>query len=202
MRVTGRAAHSGDPSAGANAIYGAAEVIAELERWHGQLASDPHPLVGPAMWSVGQVQGGTGTSIVAAECMVSADRRLLPSEDADSVLEEVRERIAMLELGSRGLGVDVRMPMAMPGFETPADHPFVAVADGAVQAAGGPRLPLGGWSAACDGGYVARDAGVPVVVLGPGSVVTQAHRADESVGIDELLVAAKAYALLALRLLS
>ncbi len=202
VRVTGRAAHSGDPSAGANAIYGAAEVIAELERWHGQLASDPHPLVGPAMWSVGQVQGGTGTSIVAAECMVSADRRLLPSEDADSVLEEVRERIAMLELGSRGLGVDVRMPMAMPGFETPADHPFVAVADGAVQAAGGPRLPLGGWSAACDGGYVARDAGVPVVVLGPGSVVTQAHRADESVGIDELLVAAKAYALLALRLLS
>ena len=65
----------------------------------------------------------------------------------------------------------------------------------------GPGLPLGGWTAACDGGFVARDLGVPVVVLGPGSVTDQAHRADESVGIDELIVAARAYALTALRLL-
>jgi acetylornithine deacetylase len=61
---------------------------------------------------------------------------------------------------------------------------------------------LGGWTAACDGGYVARDLGVPVVVLGPGSVTTQAHRADESVAIHELATAARAYALTALRLLS
>ena len=202
VTVTGRAAHSGDPSAGANAVYGAAEVIADLERWHDQLAADVHPLVGAATWSVGQVQGGTGTSIVAAECVVSADRRLLPAEDADAVLEEVRARLGSLGLESRGLCYDVRMPMAMPGFETSAEDPFVVTADGALQAAGGPRLPLGGWTAACDGGFIARDAGVPVVVLGPGSVATQAHRTDESVAIDELLVAAKTYALLATRLLA
>jgi acetylornithine deacetylase/succinyl-diaminopimelate desuccinylase-like protein len=38
-------------------------------------------------------------------------------------------------------------------------------------------------------------------VLGPGSVATQAHRADESVAVDELVIAARAYALTALRLL-
>jgi acetylornithine deacetylase len=39
-------------------------------------------------------------------------------------------------------------------------------------------------------------------VLGPGSVTTQAHRADESVAVDELLTAARAYTLTALRLLT
>ena len=67
--------------------------------------------------------------------------------------------------------------------------------------AGGPGHPCGGWTAACDGGFVARDTAVPVLVLGPGSVATEAHHADESVGLEELLVAARSYALAAMRLL-
>jgi acetylornithine deacetylase len=94
------------------------------------------------------------------------------------------------------------MPMEMPAFETAADTDLVRITEAARVDAGGPELPLGGWTAACDGGYVARDLGVPVVVLGPGSVTTQAHRADESVAIHELATAARAYALAALRLLS
>jgi acetylornithine deacetylase/succinyl-diaminopimelate desuccinylase-like protein len=91
--------------------------------------------------------------------------------------------------------------MEMPGFATPADAPLVSVVERALADAGGPGLPLGGWTAACDGGLVARQLGVPVVVLGPGSVTNQAHRADESVGIDELVIAARTYALTAVRLL-
>lgn len=201
VRVTGRAAHSGNPADGANAIYGAAAVVSDLERWHHELASSPHPLVGPPMWSVGLVAGGTGASIVPAECTIVVDRRMLPSEKPVQVLEETRERVAALDLPARGLGVEVAMTMDMPGFETAGDDPFVTSVDTAMTAAGGPGLPLGGWTAACDGGYVARDTGMPVVVLGPGSVQDQAHRADESVGVDELLVSARAYALMALRLL-
>jgi acetylornithine deacetylase/succinyl-diaminopimelate desuccinylase-like protein len=89
----------------------------------------------------------------------------------------------------------------MPAFETPEDHELVRATEAARFDAGGPPMPLAGWTAACDGGYVARDLGVPVVVLGPGSVTTQAHRADESVAIAELVIAARAYALIALRLL-
>jgi acetylornithine deacetylase len=133
---------------------------------------------------------------------VVVDRRLLPAESPDTVLAQTRARVEELDLAGRGLGVEVRMTMDMPGFETPGDHPFVAAVDTALTNAGGPGLPLGGWTAACDGGYVARDEGVPVVVLGPGSVQTQAHRADESVGVEELLTAARTYALTALRLLA
>ena len=202
IEVHGKACHAGNPDDGANAIYGAAAVVAEIERLHAELATHPHPLLGPATWSVGQIQGGTGGSIVPAECVVVADRRLLPGESTDAVLDELRERVTGLRLAERGLTVDLVMPMEMPAFQTPADSELARVTDAALADAGGPGQPLGGWTAACDGGFVARDLGVPVVVLGPGSATTQAHRADESVAIEELLVAARAYALTALRLLS
>ncbi|TDO43293.1 acetylornithine deacetylase [Kribbella sp. VKM Ac-2527] len=202
VEVHGRACHAGNPDGGANAIYGAATVVAEIERLHAELAKTPHPLLGPATWSVGQIQGGTGGSIVPAECVVVADRRLLPGESPAAVLDDLRQLVAGLRLEDRGLTVELAMPMEMPAFETPADATLVRITDAALADAGGPRLPLGGWTAACDGGFVARDLGVPVVVLGPGSVTTQAHRADESVGVEELLIAARVYALTALRLLS
>ncbi|ONI69838.1 acetylornithine deacetylase [Kribbella sp. ALI-6-A] len=202
VEVHGRACHAGNPADGANAIYGAAAVVAVIERLHAELARAPHPLLGPATWSVGQISGGTGGSIVPAECVLVADRRLLPGELPAAVLDDLRERVAALHLEDRGLSVDLAMPMEMPAFETPADADLVRITDTALRAAGGPGLPLGGWTAACDGGYVARDLGVPVVVLGPGSVTTQAHRADESVAVDELLTAARAYTLTALRLLT
>jgi acetylornithine deacetylase/succinyl-diaminopimelate desuccinylase-like protein len=133
--------------------------------------------------------------------VVVADRRLLPGESTDAVLDDLRQRVAGLALADRELTVDLAMPMEMPAFQTPADSELARATDAALADAGGPGLPMGGWTAACDGGYVARDLGIPVVVLGPGSATTQAHRADESVAVAELLVAARAYALTALRML-
>jgi acetylornithine deacetylase/succinyl-diaminopimelate desuccinylase-like protein len=202
VAIHGRACHAGNPDDGANAIYGAAAVVAEIERLHATLAAYPHPLLGPATWSVGQINGGTGGSVVPAECVIVADRRLLPGESPAAVLDDLRRRVAALGLEDRGLTVDLDMPMEMPAFETPADAELVHITDAARVDAGGPDLPLAGWTAACDGGYVARDIGVSVVVLGPGSVTAQAHRADESVAISELLTAARAYTLTALRLLA
>ncbi|MBP2356965.1 acetylornithine deacetylase [Kribbella aluminosa] len=201
VSVHGRASHAGNPDGGANAIYGAAAVVAEIERLHKELAAAPHPLLGPATWSVGQINGGTGGSIVPADCVVVADRRLLPGESPAEVLANLEARVASLRLEDRGLTVELSMPMEMPAFETSEDHDLVRATEAARFDAGGPPMPLAGWTAACDGGYVARDLGVPVVVLGPGSVTTQAHRADESVAIAELVTAARAYALIALRLL-
>ena len=202
IEIHGTACHAGNPGDGANAIYGAAAVVAEIEAMHAELAGHPHPLLGPATWSVGQIRGGSGGSTVPAECVVVADRRFLPGESPTTVLDDLRARIDALRLTERGLTVEASMPMEMPAFETSAESPLARAAVAAVTDAGGPALPPGGWTAACDGGFVARDLGVPVVVLGPGSVAEQAHRPDESVAIDELIVAARAYALTALRLLA
>jgi acetylornithine deacetylase/succinyl-diaminopimelate desuccinylase-like protein len=194
--VTGVAAHSGNPDDGRNAIQGMAAVVAELERWHHELAAAPHPLVGPATWSVGTVEGGQMTSTVPDHCRLTADRRLLPGESAEDVLTDIRTRLGTLGLAERGLGLSVAMDMDMPGFETSAEDPFVDAVGAALAAAGVPVQPPGGWTAACDGGFVAQRTGVPVVVLGPGSVAEQAHRPDESVEVAEVVAAARVYAAL------
>ncbi len=201
ITVHGAAAHAGRPSDGRNAIYGAAQVVASLRQWHNELQGAAHPLAGAATWSVGQITGGQGTAIVPAHCVVQADRRLLPGEDPATVLESVRRRVESLHLEDDGLSFDVNMPMNMPGFDTPADDAFALAVDEALRRSGGPGMPLGGWTAACDGGYIARDLHVPTVVLGPGSVNDEAHRPDESVGVDELLVAARTYTRVAVRML-
>lgn len=85
------------------------------------------------------------------------------------------------------------MTMDMPGFETSVDDPIVHNVAAALTAAGVPSPEPTGWTAACDGGFVA-SKGIPVVVLGPGSVAEQAHRPDESVELRELLAAAQVYA--------
>lgn len=202
ITVHGRAAHAGRPSDGRNAIYGAARVIESLRSWNDELARSPHPLVGPATWSVGIVAGGQGTAIVPASCRIQADRRLLPGEDPDAVRAAVVDRIGNLGLDRDELHADITMPMSMPGFETPPTGGFAAAVDRALADCGGPGLPPGGWTAACDGGFVSRDFGVPTVVLGPGSVNDQAHRPDESVSIAELVTAAQTYVRVAARLLA
>lgn len=205
VEVHGTAAHAGDPDTGANAIYGAARLIEAVRALHEDHRARPHPLLGPKTWNVGLVQGGSGTAVVPDGCRVSIDRRLLPGETGTQAVAEIEEILAALRLngsGLDGLGLSARawLGMEMPGFETPADHPLVRTAHAASVAAGAPPREVAGWTAACDGGFVARDLGVPAIVLGPGSVVDQAHRPDESVATNELAIAARTYALSALRL--
>ncbi|GAB98190.1 acetylornithine deacetylase [Kineosphaera limosa] len=200
VRVTGVASHAGNPGDGRNAIGGAAAIVADFERWHAELAQAPavlDGLVGPATLSVGTIHGGQSTSMVAPECVLEVDRRLLPGDDPAQVLAAARARVEALDLSARGLSADVEMTMDMPGFATPADDPFVRATLAALVDAGTPHQEPGGWTAACDGGFVARDTDCPVVVLGPGSVTGQAHRPDESVGVQELVHATRTYALLA-----
>lgn len=199
--ITGLAAHAGNPDDGRNAIYGATRAIEDLRSWHDELAGNGHPLAGPGTVSVGWIGGGTGPSIVAGDCRIICDRRMLPSENGPQVLDQLRSRLVDLDLCADGLGVETGLTLDMPGFETGPDRPVVHAVQAATAAAGGPQSPVGGWTAACDGGFIARDAGVPVVVMGPGSVVEDAHHADESVDLDELVLASRAYALTAMRAL-
>lgn len=202
VEVQGVAAHAGRPADGRNAISGAAVVVGDLDRWHEELAPGAHPLVGPASVNVGVIRGGTSGSAVPDRCRIEVDRRLLPGEQIDDVLAAVRTRLAALDLESRGLSWSLGSPMDMPGFETAPEEPFVRVVDEAMAAAGRGPAPLAGWTAACDGGFVAQAWGIPVVVQGPGSVAEQAHRPDESVAIEELVVAARGYATTVVRLMS
>lgn len=194
LTVTGRAAHSGRPGDGRNAIDATARILDLVREDHARLAASPDDLLGPGTWSVGRISGGEGTSIVAAECRTWIDRRLLPDEDPSVIAADL---LRSADLGA-GISASIDVTMEMPGFRTPSDHPLVITAVGAVHDAGRPSS-VGGWTAACDGGFIARDHGIPTIVLGPGGLNDQAHQANESVEVGELVAAAKAYALIVLR---
>ncbi|WP_424465790.1 M20 family metallopeptidase [Pseudoclavibacter helvolus] len=207
ITLRGAAAHAGNPADGASAIAAAAIAVQTIEddaRRIAQGAAAVPGLIGTGSWNVGMIAGGHGTSIVAEECTLYVDRRVLPDEEPERILEDLLARIRSSIAGSGMLNgeritVTGTLDMAMPGFLTPPESTLPATAVQAVADAGG-TSSIGGWSAACEGGFIARHHEVPVVILGPGEVKTQAHQPEERVRVDDLLTAARAYALIALRL--
>jgi acetylornithine deacetylase len=198
LRVIGKSAHSGRPADGRNAIDAAAKILELVREDHSRLQAAQDPLLGAGTWNIGLIRGGTGTSMVAAECTVSLDRRLMPDDDAQLILDKLRGQISEAGVDSDGISVEAEVTMEMPGFRTPDTHPLVANSVAALAEAGFSSA-ITGWSAACDGGFVARDLDIPAIVMGPGGLNAQAHQVNESVSIAELVAAARAYALMCLR---
>lgn len=198
LKVTGKSAHSGRPADGRNAIDAAAKILELVRADHARLQADQDALLGAGSWNIGLIRGGTGTSMVAAECTVSLDRRLMPDDDAQLILDRLRTHISEACIDTDGISVEAAVTMEMPGFRTPEDHPLVSNSVAALADAG-VSSDVTGWTAACDGGFIARDLGVPAIVMGPGGLNDQAHQVNESVSIAELVAAARAYALMCLR---
>lgn len=200
IEITGRAAHSGRPTDGRSAIEAAAAVIALIGEDQAAMAANPDPLLGFGTWNVGVIDGGQGISVVAPNCSLGVDRRLMPAESVAVIAEDLADAIAEAGVDGDGITVAVRPTMEMPGFATPADAPLVQAVARAVADSGAPTS-IGGWTAACDGGFISRDLGVPTVVMGPGDINGQAHQPDESVSLTELVTAARAYVRAAVALL-
>lgn len=201
VEVAGRAAHAGFPDRGASAIYGAMRAVAGVEAHHKELQHRKHPLLGSPSCSVGTIQGGTGVSAVPDSCRFWIDRRLLPDETGESALNELSASLNRHVHMPEGTSRREFLRMEMPALELPLGHALIDAVKHATEDCGGPQRDAGGWAAACDGGYLMRDAGIPTVLMGPGSIVNQAHRPDEYVPIDQLVIAARSYAALAARLI-
>ncbi|MBM7365323.1 M20 family metallopeptidase [Gordonia hydrophobica] len=200
VEVTGRAAHSGRPSDGASAIDAAAKVIGVIGDDQRRMAADPDPLLGYGTWNVGTIEGGQGISVVAPTCTMGVDRRLMPGEDVAEIGEALAAEVRAAGIDGDGIAVSVTPTMYLPGFATAEDHPLVAASAQAIRDAGA-ATTVGGWSAACDGGWTSTALGIPTVVLGPGDINGQAHQPDESVPLSELVTAARTYVRAALTLL-
>ncbi|WP_328809549.1 M20 family metallopeptidase [Rhodococcus sp. NBC_00294] len=190
LTVTGRSAHAGRPENGRSAVVAAARVVGEIDGLHAELAAVPHPVLGAASWNVGRIDGGTGPSIVAGRCRLEIDRRLLPDDDVDAVVVDLLRRARLVT----DLDVDAYVEMEMPGFLTDESSPLVESALAALRSTGAPDPSTAVWTASCDGGFVARDLGVPTIVLGPGDLEAQAHQPDESVDLLEVARLSRAYA--------
>ncbi len=177
----GRACHSSDPTQGRNAIVLLAQAILAIDAGARILADQPHPQLGPATLSVGIVQGGQAPNIVPDQARVWIDRRTLPGETPQSVEAQIAEALA-----ASGTEAHVSVESCTeekPPLETPPGSPAV-VATAAALAAEGRDARCDHVAFGTDAGVFER-AGVPGVVLGPGSI-SVAHTSREFVPIAEV----------------
>jgi len=189
--ITGKAAHSSDPRRGASAIHEAIELLSVLRRIAREAeASAPKASAFDPSWTtltIGQINGGTATNILARECRFVFDVRATPGGgpegDPDTMLrpffaavEEARTRLAPF---GPECGVQVHLradaPPLVPAPDNPAER-FLRelTGDNATRVA----------AYATEAGQFQR-RGAPAVICGPGSI-EQAHQTDEFVAVSEL----------------
>jgi acetylornithine deacetylase len=180
IAVLGREAHSAYPGLGASAIFGAARLIARIEKIANELKRDSRAAFDPpyTTLNVGLINGGSAKNIVAGECRFTLEWRSVPGQATDHVLNLVNEAVAEIKKTDPDFNCEVRAARADESFETAAESHLVKfLAEASERAA-----------AAIAFGTEAPSMialGAEAVVFGPGDIRV-AHRTGEFVPVDEL----------------
>jgi acetylornithine deacetylase len=177
----GRSCHSSSPEQGINAIYRMARLLAAIEQFADQLrASRADPLLGPPTLSVGRIEGGTSVNTVPDWCRIEIDRRVIPGEDPRALPQQVQEFLRQ----KLDFPFEFDQPWAIkPALGPERSAELVERLGRAIDAVVGRHRVMGvpyGTDAA-----VIAEAGVPVVVFGPGDIA-QAHTCDEWVLLEQV----------------
>lgn len=192
VTIKGKAAHSSNPALGDNAIYKAVDLITQIkEKLIPELDKRNHELCGKATLNVGMIEGGIQNNIVPDKCKFSLNRRYIPGEEENQIVEEIVELWRELPYAFDDLGVSVlketenRIPM-----ETELDEPLVLKLLESCKRLGLNSVVNGAnyWT---DGAHL-RAAGIPTVVFGPGNIA-QAHAALEFIEIASMEKAVAVY---------
>jgi acetylornithine deacetylase len=173
----GRAAHGSRFALGVDANMRMGRFLAVLDGLEQRLrASTPHPLLGPPSLHAAVLEGGTGTSTYAARCRLEIERRTLPGETAEQVMEEIGELLAGLRRTDPELVISHRLMLARDPFEVAPGAAIVAAVRSAAEERLGRPPAENGVSFWMDAALLA-SAGVETVVIGPAGA--GAHAAEE-----------------------
>ncbi len=179
LHASGRACHSSEPGAGRNAIVAMALAALALDAYAAEeLAARVDPKLGVGTLSIGLAGGGHAPNIVPDRAWLVADRRLLPGESPASACAEIEAALARR-------GVEDVVVESCRGYKPALGADANAAATEACRAALGSDAPEAtGVAFGTDAGVFA-EAGIPGVVIGPGSI-REAHTARESVPVAEV----------------
>ena len=168
----GRSCHASRPHEGVNAVEIAARDVLALG---GLDLGEAHPLLGRATLQATVIEGGTRPNVIPGECVVQLDGRPTPDCDNERMLARLDEATES--------EVVVKSTRLRP-VATREDARIVTLARAA-----SPTGKVRGFGGVSD---MAHLAGLPAVVMGPGTSV-QSHAPDESVGLDHVTAATEAY---------
>ena len=184
IELRGRAAHGSRYDIGIDAIRHAGLLLAELDAFEELvLVTRTHPLLGRASLHASLVQGGIGMSTYPDRCLLSIERRTVPGESTESVIEEVREAFARISARRPSFDASVRLITAQGPSDVSPGAPVVQSRARAL-AGGGVSIAIAGRSAWADAAIL-NAAGIPAICFGPGDI-RLAHAAEEWVPVAEI----------------
>jgi putative selenium metabolism hydrolase len=199
LKTFGRSAHSSSPQAGRCAVTDMIRVIQAIQ-------DKPAPVdavLGPGSIVLTDIisEPHPGHSVIPYRCDVTYDRRLLPADSKESLLNELKSlpgladieySVALADMEERTYsGSLLKGEKFFPAWVFPETHPFVQSALRGLKSAGlNPQV--GAYRFCTNAAYCAGVAGIPTVGFGIGRE-EDAHIVDESIAVADLLTAAKGY---------
>ncbi len=205
IKIKGKAAHGGVPHLGINAISKAAKLITRIEEeLYPKLKDRFNEYMGPSVMNFGRIEGGSQPSTVADSCSIKIDRRYIPGEDVESVLNEYQSIIDSIKEEDPEFDAEiVRMENNMLTLDhlylmTQPDEPIVMATREALKEVINREPDITrkrGWT---DAALLSNFANIPTVVVGPGDI-SYSHTKDERVPIKDLINMVEVYTKIAIK---
>ncbi|WP_134702801.1 M20 family metallopeptidase [Ammoniphilus sp. YIM 78166] len=194
IHVYGKSCHSSTPASGINAIEGASLVVQKLQ---GLVPAGEHPRLGrPTLTSTSIKSFPDATHTIQNECRLVFDRRLLPGDEAETALGEIRDALGNMD----PYRIEVKEgPVTFPS-EVPDDSIVIQELRTAIEEIRETEAKCFFSNGAIDAGYVNK-CGIPAVMFGPGQM-DMWHTDNELLTVDDLVEGARIYTYLSFKYLS
>lgn len=209
VRVTGKSVHACVRLEGVSAVEKYLDIHRALLHLERERNSEvEHPLLSklelPYPLSIGRVQAGNWSSSVPEELVFEGRIGVAMGESSQAVREQFEQVLRNLA-GADPWLKDHPLEIAWTGGqfasgEIASDHPLVRLCGQCMQDLSGKAPEIEGAPYGSDLRLLVNQGDVPALLFGPGDVRV-AHMPDERVRITELVRAARAYILVALRYL-
>lgn len=188
-RVRGREAHSSLTPSAVNAVEYAAELIGVIrgmaERMAREEPRDARFEVPHSTLQTGVIRGGIAVNVVPRDCEFEFEMRNLPATPHDVMSAPILAHAAALLPKMRAVApeanIEFELGMDLPAFGIAEDAPLVKWAQTLARTQ---HLGAGAVSFATEASVFA-NAGIPTVVMGPGSI-EQAHKPDEFISYAQV----------------
>jgi len=198
ISTLGKSAHGSRPHLGVNAVE---KMMKLMERLNAVPLEKEHPLLGKPTLSIGTIQGGRKINIVPDRCEIEVDRRILPGENREEVLGEMKGTLDLLQSQDPLFQYRIEEIDFAEPCEVNPEEEIVKMAVDAIQEVTGRKPMLRAFSGFTDSRFYINQCHIPTLVFGPGQA-DQSHTTDESVEVEALVQAARIYGLILVTYLS
>ncbi len=183
----GKTAHGGKHRVGIDANSNMALLLAEFHRYGKKLQEEmTHPLCGEASMHIPLIEGGNSLFIYSGRCTAHLERRTLPGETEESVLDELNRMLQKLEDTEPGFNATIEPVIWRDPYEIRRERPIVKHIEAAANRILGKPSDIIGHTWWEDSAIFGK-AGIDTVIIGPkGGGIHEAEEWVELRSVSEL----------------